>query len=134
MGLIADRDHAVRLARAILADLRLYNEETIVAGRLDPSVVDEGRELYRTRVAPDLYGEFDRELAEFSAKNGITSVATRPFEAVAPVPTRGTSRADRYESTRLEAENRGAPPVAILVGVLFLLVAFGAAAALLFLR
>jgi hypothetical protein len=52
----------MRLARAICSDVSLYNEEKIVKGIEQDNFFDalkeeleEGRELYRSRVSPDLY-------------------------------------------------------------------------------
>lgn len=61
MAVIEDADKAVRLARAIASDISLYNEEKIKEGILNDSLFDvvagelqEGRELYRSRVSPTL--------------------------------------------------------------------------------
>jgi len=60
--LIETPEAAVRLARAICSDLALYNEAKIVEGieqdtffELLSAEIEEGRELYRSRVSPDLY-------------------------------------------------------------------------------
>ena len=52
----------MRLARAIASDISLYNEEKIIEGiRQDnlfealSDVIDEGLNLYRSRVAQDLF-------------------------------------------------------------------------------
>jgi len=68
--LIEDRDKAMRLARAIFADLTLYNRDKIAAAR-DPRVdlakeIGEGRELFRTRVAPTCHEVFEEELQRWS--------------------------------------------------------------------
>jgi hypothetical protein len=62
MPLIETDEAARRLARAIASDLSLYNEEKITKGLLDDNLFDtitdeieEGRQLYKSRVAPDLY-------------------------------------------------------------------------------
>ena len=61
MAVIEDADKAVRLARAIASDISLYNEEKIKEGILNDSLFDvvagelqEGRELYRSRVSQSL--------------------------------------------------------------------------------
>ncbi|MEI8259804.1 MAG: hypothetical protein WCJ30_29415 [Deltaproteobacteria bacterium] len=61
MPLIETEEAARRLARAIASDLSLYNEEKIVKGITEDSLFDaiaeeieEGRQLYKSRVAPDL--------------------------------------------------------------------------------
>ncbi|MEQ8277843.1 MAG: hypothetical protein RMA76_21435 [Deltaproteobacteria bacterium] len=52
----------MRLARAIASDISLYNEEKIIQGIKDDNLfdvltdeLDEGLNLYRSRVAPDLF-------------------------------------------------------------------------------
>jgi spore germination protein GerM len=62
MPLIESPEQAMRLARAICSDVSLYNEEKIVRGIEQDNFFDalkeeleEGRELYRSRVSPDLY-------------------------------------------------------------------------------
>ena len=64
----------MRLARAICSDVSLYNEEKIVRSIEQDSFFDalreeleEGRELYRSRVAPDLYSRtnyYDRAIVD----------------------------------------------------------------------
>jgi hypothetical protein len=61
MAVIEDADKAVRLARAIASDISLYNEEKIKEGIQNDTFfdvvsgeLDEGRELYRSRVSPAL--------------------------------------------------------------------------------
>ncbi|HVZ34806.1 MAG TPA: hypothetical protein VG963_20405 [Polyangiaceae bacterium] len=73
MALIDTEEAARRLARAIASDLSLYNEEKIVRGIEKDSLfeelndeIEEGRALYKSRVAPDLYGHhvYDRALVD----------------------------------------------------------------------
>lgn len=74
MALIDTPELAVRLARAIASDIGLYNEAKIVAGIQNDNLfetldaeIGEGRDLYRSRVAPDLYGRsnyFDRAIVD----------------------------------------------------------------------
>jgi hypothetical protein len=73
-ALIDDPEKAMRLARAIASDISLYNEEKIVEGISNDTFFDaltaeleEGRELYKSRVAPDLYGRtnfYDRAVVD----------------------------------------------------------------------
>ena len=68
----------MRLARAICSDVSLYNEEKIVRGIEQDTFFDalkeeleEGRELYRSRVAPDLYSRtnfYDRAIIDVILK------------------------------------------------------------------
>ncbi len=63
MPLIEEPEKAIRLARAIASDISLYNEDKIKEGIESDTFFDaiaseleEGRELYKSRVAPQLYG------------------------------------------------------------------------------
>jgi hypothetical protein len=70
---------AIRLARAIASDLSLYNEEKIIEGLENDNLfetlrdeIEEGRELYKSRVSPDLYGAtnfYDRALVDIIVKS-----------------------------------------------------------------
>ena len=73
MPLIETEEAARRLARAIASDLSLYNEEKIVRGIEHDNLfqelteeIEEGRALYKSRVAPQLYQRnfYDRALVE----------------------------------------------------------------------
>ncbi len=77
--LIDTPDRALRLARTIASDISLYNEEKIVRGLTEDKLftelrdeIEEGRELYRTRVAPELYERtnyFDRAVVDIILKS-----------------------------------------------------------------
>jgi hypothetical protein len=78
MPLIETEEAARRLARAIASDLSLYNEEKIVRGIEGDSLfeeleeeIEEGRALYKSRVAPDLYQKnfYDRALVDILVKS-----------------------------------------------------------------
>lgn len=85
MPLIDEPAKAVRLARAIASDISLYNEEKIKEGIEKDSFFDtlaaeieEGRELYRSRIAPALFGStnyYDRAVIDIilRAKGHIKS-------------------------------------------------------------
>ena len=73
MPLIETEEAARRLARAIASDLSLYNEEKIVRGIEADNLftelseeIEEGRALYKSRVAPHLYQRnfYDRALVD----------------------------------------------------------------------
>ena len=73
MPLIETEEAARRLARAIARDLSLYNEEKIVRGIEADNLFDalseeieEGRALFKSRVAPELFvkGFYDRALID----------------------------------------------------------------------
>jgi hypothetical protein len=65
---------AIRLARAICSDVSLYNEAKIIRGIEQDTFFDllraeleEGRELYRSRVAPALFARtnyYDRAIVD----------------------------------------------------------------------
>jgi hypothetical protein len=78
MPLIETEEAARRLARAIASDLSLYNEEKIVQGIQEDNLFDslseeieEGRALYKSRVAPSLYQKnfYDRALVDILIKS-----------------------------------------------------------------
>ncbi|HEX7487756.1 MAG TPA: hypothetical protein VF341_02530 [Anaeromyxobacteraceae bacterium] len=74
MPLIETPEQAIRLARAICSDVSLYNEDKIVRGIEQDNFFDalrdeleEGRELYRSRLAADLYAKtnfYDRAIVD----------------------------------------------------------------------
>lgn len=74
MPLIDAPAAAMRLARAICSDVSLYNEEKVVRGIQQDNFFDalreeleEGRELYRSRVSPDLFQRtnfYDRAIVD----------------------------------------------------------------------
>lgn len=70
---------ANRLARAIASDISLYNEEKIVKGIQEDNFFEaleaelqEGRDLYRSRVSPTLYEStnfFDRAVVDIIVRS-----------------------------------------------------------------
>lgn len=91
MALIQEETSARRLARAILADIELYNGEAIAAGKDLSEPIEEGRGLYQTRVVPRWHRLFEDELAQ------------RPFGRTAPL-----ARTTKKEPT---FDHRSAPIV-----------------------
>jgi hypothetical protein len=78
MALIDTEEAARRLARAIASDLSLYNEEKIVKGIEGDTLfedltdeIEEGRALYKSRVAPTLFGHnfYDRALVDILVRS-----------------------------------------------------------------
>jgi len=65
---------AMRLARAIASDISLYNEQKIIKGIEQDNLfevlkdeIEEGRELYKSRVSQELYRTtnfFDRAIVD----------------------------------------------------------------------
>ncbi|MBC7172771.1 MAG: hypothetical protein H5U40_10105 [Polyangiaceae bacterium] len=78
MALIETQEAARRLARAIASDLSLYNEEKIVEGIQNDNLfsvladeIEEGRALFKSRVAPDLYARnfYDRAIIDILVRS-----------------------------------------------------------------
>ncbi|MBN2803670.1 MAG: hypothetical protein JXR91_11285 [Deltaproteobacteria bacterium] len=78
MRIIETEQAARRLARAIASDLSLYNEEKILEGLQADNLYDalsdeieEGRELFNTRVIPELQGNnfYDRAIIDLLIKS-----------------------------------------------------------------
>ncbi|AKF05737.1 hypothetical protein [Sandaracinus amylolyticus] len=78
MALIETEEAARRLARAIASDLSLYNEEKIVQGIQSDNLfevlaeeIEEGRALFKSRVAPELYarGFYDRAIIDILVRS-----------------------------------------------------------------
>jgi hypothetical protein len=69
-----ERVKAMRLARAIASDISLYNEQKIIKGIEQDNLfevlkdeIEEGRELYKSRVSQELYTTtnfFDRAIVD----------------------------------------------------------------------
>jgi hypothetical protein len=70
---------AMRLARAIASDISLYNEQKIIKGIEQDNLFDvlkeeleEGRELYKSRVSQELYVStnfFDRAVVDIVVRS-----------------------------------------------------------------
>jgi hypothetical protein len=74
--MIDDEQKARRLARAIVSDLRLYNKDRIASGADLTSEIEEGRQLFKSRVSGAFHAVFESE-----------AQALRPSSAVArPLP------------------------------------------------
>ena len=78
MALIETEEAARRLARAISSDLALYNEEKIAEGIQNDNLFDvmdeeiqEGRDLFESRVAPDLLPRnlYDRAIIDLLVRS-----------------------------------------------------------------
>ncbi|MFW5878255.1 MAG: hypothetical protein ACOCVR_00415 [Myxococcota bacterium] len=79
MALIDKPEMAWRRARAIASDVSLYNEKKIVEGIENDDLferlkdeIEEGRELYRSSVAPDLYERtnyYDRAVVDILVRS-----------------------------------------------------------------
>ncbi len=78
MRVIETEEAARRLARAIASDLSLYNEEKILEGLKNDNLyevlaeeIEEGRELFQSRVTPDLFKKnfYDRAIIDLLIKS-----------------------------------------------------------------
>ncbi len=63
---ITDPERAKRLARAIVSDIYMYNTDKVKEGIENDALfesledeLEEGRELYRSRVSPDVYDNYN---------------------------------------------------------------------------
>lgn len=68
--MISDERAARRLARAILADVKLYQGEASLRA---PAALAEGRTLFRSRVSASLAHVFDEELRGAGGPGGASS-------------------------------------------------------------
>ncbi len=77
-SLIDKSKRARQLARAIASDLTLYHEAKILEGIANDSLFDvmsdeieEGRDLFKSRVTPEIYEEniYDRALVDVLVKS-----------------------------------------------------------------
>lgn len=78
MRVIETEEAARRLARAIASDLSLYNEDKILEGLQNDNLyeilaeeIEEGRELFQSRVTPELFGKnfYDRAIIDLLIKS-----------------------------------------------------------------
>ena len=77
--MITTTEGAVRLAKVIAQEISLYNEAKIIEGIENDNIFDllrdeieEGRELYRSRLSPELFKKtnyYDRALVDIIFKN-----------------------------------------------------------------
>lgn len=76
--LIETAKRARQLARAIASDLTLYHEAKILDGIANDSLfevmrdeIEEGRELFKSRVTPEIYSQniYDRALVDVLVKS-----------------------------------------------------------------
>jgi hypothetical protein len=78
MALIDKPERARQLARAIASDLTLYHDKKVVEGIEHDTLFDamsheieEGRALFKSRVAPDIFaqGHYERALCDVMLKS-----------------------------------------------------------------
>ncbi len=104
MSRINDPEAATRLARAVVSDVLLYNDEKVRAGRAGGDVLgavaaelDEGRALFLSRVEPSLGELFDPVAAEMLEASDERAVDQRE------------SGAHPYRSSSEAAPRQGVP-------------------------
>lgn len=84
MPLLTDPDAALRLAKALAADVRLYQEAAIRERALPPEVLAEARELFEARVDASLHPVFESVFAELRAACGPATQGTARPRSTAP--------------------------------------------------
>lgn len=77
MNIITSKEQAARLARAIISDVAIYNQEKVEKGIKNDNIfeilseeIEEGRQHFYSRVAPELNPEhmFDLTLVDILIK------------------------------------------------------------------
>lgn len=77
MNIITSKEQAARLARAIISDVAIYNQEKVEKGIKNDNIfeilseeIEEGRQHFYSRVAPELAPEqlFDLTLVDILIK------------------------------------------------------------------
>ena len=111
-------EEARRLARAIAADIKLYNAQSSPEDRA--LAVEEGRELYRARVASELLPLYDAALLE----QGIAGASSASSAAEEPSLGGGVSPAPRAPASFFEEQApkaaSGSPMLAIAIAAIVL--------------
>ena len=98
MARIQAADRAQKLAKAIVADIRLYNADDLSHGRDVSDAVAEGRDLFRQRVDASLYGVFEEVLSQLGLEGANDA------KAITPAPSDFEQHFDRL------AERGNVPP------------------------
>jgi hypothetical protein len=88
MGVIESEEAARRLARVIVSDIEIYNREKFQAGADLTAAIEEGRALFRSRVAPELLPVFTSVLEDRRGASRKSAAAKRATAASAePAPS-----------------------------------------------
>ncbi len=108
---------ARRLARAILADLRLYNQEKVRGGQDLSDEIDEGRQLYRERVEARFFDLFEAAIAELlpEAEGAVSSTAAVTRDAMGE--RRGIPEGFFRQESREREPRQPKSPVALLLAL-----------------
>ena len=115
--MIVDDSTARRLARAILADAKLYGG---AAALDDVTAMTEARELFVSRVSGSLHHVFDEERGAAGGRAALGAPRRPMGPSVEPAPTGVTV-----------VDGAGAGPIVLVVLVVVIVVAAGAVAFLL---
>ena len=94
MGVIESEEAAKRLARVIVSDIEIYNKDKFHTGADLTAAIEEGRALFRSRVAPELLPLFtsvleDRRASRKKAEASPPAAepAAAPKRSAEPAPT-----------------------------------------------
>jgi hypothetical protein len=109
LSLIEEEDKARRLAHAIMADITLYNSDRL-AHAMDPErdlaeQLEEGRQLFQSRVAPGLHAVFEDGVRKWASEARARATPGAP-PPPSPPPRRETPVVDpvREDQDRRNAE------------------------------
>ncbi len=93
MGVIETEEAAKRLARVIVSDIEIYNKDKFHTGADLTNAIEEGRALFRSRVAPELLPLFTAVLEDRRASRKKAEAAppaaepsAAPKRSVEPAP------------------------------------------------
>jgi hypothetical protein len=85
MNIITSKEQAARLARAVVSDVAIYNQEKVEKGIKNDNIfetlseeIEEGRQHFYSRVAPELNPEqiFDLTLVDILIKRAVKIEST----------------------------------------------------------
>ena len=125
MALLETDEAAVRLARAIVADIELYHAEIITAGGDLSDPIAEGRALYRTRVPERFHAFFEDALM---ARNLARLDAARQGSSRPPAVAGSGSPARPADTFTAPLPNRNGGSSLTWVTLVVFVVLLGAAA------
>jgi len=109
MPLIEKPESARRLARAIMSDIMLYNEEALRRGDDVGEAVAEGRSLFQSRVVSAHYDIFEAALSEFGFDRYRRPASrSTPAPAAASTPSETAPDDDRQAQQQFDRAVRRA--------------------------
>ena len=116
MGVIESEEAAKRLARVIVSDIEIYNKDKFHTGADLTAAIEEGRALFRSRVAPELVPVFTSVLEDRRASRKRAAAAAaggragRGAEAQRRAGARGAAREGRAARRREGRSPRAGRP------------------------